>query len=596
MNSDESLARISRQLDELNHPGDKDSWLSNSSGIRLWIVCLIPTLPLLLVYLWGSVRTAPLAYIPLAFLLVGLLYRSRADSPVGRPKKKAGWIPIGIGLFAVLMAVLLSYPWFSAFGFVCIAGSLLRSVRGRLRRNLTYLTAPLISILVPPFQIDDLIVNWAHRKTTWIASIFLDFLEIPHAIDGSVIQLFELEVLASEVNGGFLSIFCLFFIACSLMAWKRVSLWLLPAYAIAVLATTILINASRVTFHIFAIESLEIDEAVSWLPTAAAVTSGIAAIAILYSFHHLITAFFHFVEPNQDANVNPIVQGFNKLSYMNDNRAFEEMSHLRSRENRDEVASIAKPAWLGLLGIGALLALLSVVQVFRSPVVSDDKLVATKALLSPDEDFFATVKIQAAEITSHSLAMTEQGNAPELRSDSWEGTFGEAQLKIQITQPLVGWWELSNGYRQVGWEVLDRDTVVATEDGDVSDEDVLSKPFVYARLRQQEPELLQSYLFFSSVDEQGKIGAAPTGFESLLKRLKRRMGFGNRDAAVAMIQMWVVSKERLSSSDLLELRLAFVKYRSVLSDALASTKVQVGIPDKIDIDSIETTFSNELTP
>ncbi len=596
MTADESLARISRQLDELNSPDRPGSWVSDSSGFRLWIACLAPTLPLLFVYVYQSVLTPGLAFMPLAVVLVALLYRWRADSSIGRPRTKMGWVPIGFGFLSVLIAVLLSYPWFSALGFVWIAGSMLHCVRGKLRRSLVHLTAPLVGILIPPFQIDDVLTGWAYRKAAWIASIFLDLLEIPHSINGSVIQLFELDVMVSEICGGFLSIYFMLFIAYACMAWKRASLWLLPIYAGAGILTAILIDAIRITFQVFSIDSLDINPVTSWLPPATTLVAMLVAFAILYSFHHLISVIFHYVEANQDAELNPLVFGFNKVAYLNDNRAFEEVSHMRSRESRRDVVPLAGAAWHGLVGVGCLLLLLSFIQAFRTSVMTEETVAAANLLLIPNDNFFADVNLPGVKIINHDSTTSEQGKGNELRSDAWEGTFGNSSMKIQITQPLVGWWELTNGYENVGWEILDRDTVssgVLNANGAGSEVGAGShaKPFVYARLRQREPKELQSYLFFSSVGEKGIIGAAPTGFESFLKRLRRRMGLSNDDPPVAMIQLYIVSENRLSPTEIGEVRGAFVKYRETLSDAVASTKKHAGLLNQLEIDHAKTNVS-----
>ncbi|QDT03484.1 Transmembrane exosortase (Exosortase_EpsH) [Rubripirellula lacrimiformis] len=580
MTSDETLAGASQQLDELAAPGTDGLLGKAGANARFWLALMIPTAPLLLVYLAGLMGSLTFAYVPIAFAFVGFLYWKRTDHSIRRPSTWVGWLPILLATVSLVLAILLSYAWFSALAFVLVLGSHFNYAGGKIRTSLAALTAPLLCILQPPFQLSGSLLQRFDRLTAWFSSIFLDRFEIPHSLSGSVVQLFEAEVLTSTASAGFLSFYCILFIALALMAIKRVSLWLLPLYAIAAFLTTITINTARVVSHVIAIEVLDADLTIGWYPFAMTAIATVITVGVLYSFHFLISIAFHFIEPNHETDRNPLVSLWNRVSVMDENRAFEEQSQFLRRGDLTQADSepVPRVLWTGMLGIVAILTALSTVQALRTTTDEEESIAARDILLQTDDSFFDSIESNSVKLENYESGVTPQSNGAGLRNDVWEGSFRNARLQIQITQPLLGWWEPTNGYAQIGWKVLDRDILVGENDDGASqnvttgeDEDMGPSPFIFVRLRKTQPERLESYLFFSSVSQNGRIEESPTAMQSLGMRLKRRMGLVDQDAVpVAMIQLWVASAEKLSPSDLRELRGVFVKVRESLAETLAS--------------------------
>ncbi len=574
MTSDETISSLSDHIDELSGLDARGTWHSDASPVQFWLAWALPTLPLLMVYLLETVSTRPFAFTVLAFLLVGFLFWRRIDGPIRRPTGWSRWSTLGAAALAVVLAILMAYPWFSAVAFVLVAGAFLSGVPGDLRRNLVSLTAPLICILKPPFQLDVTLASWLSRSVAWFSSIFLDRFEIPHSLHGSVVQLINAEVLIADVSGGFVSFYFVLFLAFSIVAWKQVSLWLLPFYAAAALLTTIAVNTLRVVLHVFSIHAMETDLTTTWYSVGLTVASALIAFGLLYSIHHLIAVVFHFIEANQNAGVNPLVYVWNRFSVMSENLAFEDQARRESRGALSEIETLSTPVWRIVIGFASLLTMLSIVQAIRSPESDDEAIASVEALLIPNEKLFSSINHSNIKLGDYEFTLSDRSTGTTLRRDTWSADFRGANIQVQVTQPLIGWWELTNGYEKVGWEILDRDTVVADDAGIMTNDDSSNPSFVYARLRQTVPTALEGYLLFSAISANGTVIDSPTALGSLMRRVRRRIGLRSADdqSAVAMIQLWAVSAEKLSPADAREIRGAFADYRDAFASAIHAKK------------------------
>ena len=584
-----------------NH-GSDDPWWKQSGGPMFWLVCLLGTLPLALTYWIGLLGDSQYAFLPLPFVLIGYLYWSRSQSTMSRPQSVAGWSMVATAFLILMLGILVAFPWFGAFAFVLVAATALSTVRGNAQRSLTGLIAPLLSLSIP-VGLAGLLSGWINRSSAWLSSIFLDYFEMPHSVAGSVIRLFESEVVVSRICGGFVSFAFVMFVAFAFMAWKRMSLWLLPIYAVAAIVVTLAVNTLRVVLSVIVAESLELDLSEGWYPTLLSAGAAIVSIGLLYSFQHLFAIIFHHVEPNNESGLNPLVQGWNKFSWMNENRAMEERSMSDRRDEGDEVEpSLAPQLWYGLIGTASLLGLLSLTAAFRSTPDDSQQLASTGPLFAVTETLFKDLD------TSESFQLKEfvPDDSPETsdtakriagqKVDQWKGEYQQGNLTLQIVQPITGWIEITRGYQSAGWEIIDRNTdsiEVALGDEEQTDtkttrrrgrdlqreeEEVEEEfnAFATARMRGGSEGELEGYLFYSAVDRDGRVVETPTALSSMWDSLQRRLGTSSEDAlkAAAMIQVFVVSPQKLSPRDLRTLKREYVKHREAVAKAIAAKEPQ----------------------
>ena len=571
MTTDDSIASM------LGEPNQREGAFAagdsqNAVGSTwFWLAAFLPTIPLLAAYAIQTLFRVEFAFVPIAILLIAFLYVRRRDGEILRPGSFLQWVPIIVALGCVVVGALLAYGWFSAFAFVLVLFAFFSRSPDSIRPSLVPLAAPSVAILVLPFQFDASFAEWLHRKTAWLASIFMDYFEVPHAASGSVVQLLETEILVSDVSSGVLSIYAILFIALAIMAWKRVSPWLMPFYIAAALLTALVINAVRVVVSVLAVQTLELELVGGWLTPTMQTVGGLVAFLMLFSFHHLIVAFFHHIEPTQSAGSNPFIQGWNAFAFMDDNRSLEEASRTRSWERRrGEGSTVSGPIRMGLFGVVGLLTLVSIVQAFRAEPNATTQLVSANGLMvSPGDDFFVRPVDSQLVIEEHTFVEEEKSQGAMLRTDVWVGTFGGARFQMQVSQPLASWWEVERTFIGQGWELLDRDTL-EIELSDSDDESKTAKPVSFARLRQTEPDALEGYLLYSAVNQSGDVVDPPTAASSLGQRIARRIGLGSNegDETLAMFHLWLFSPEKLSASDLRDLKTDFAEFRRVLVETL----------------------------
>ena len=565
-------------------------WWSQSGGPVFWLICLIPTIPLALTHWLGLLGNSQYAFLPLPFVLVAFLYWQRAEGTIGRPESITRWTVVVAGLIAVLLGGLIAFPWLGALGFVLIAAAALSGVRGTIQRSLVSLIAPLLAVSLPS-GLTDVIASIGNRGTAWLSSIFLDYFEVPHSVSGSVIRLFESEVVTSKVCGGMVAFPFFLFLAFSLVAWKRMSLWLLPVYAAAAVITTLAINSLRLVFSVIAAESMEMDLAEGWYPLGMSAIAGLLGFGLLYSFHHLFAIGFHHVEANEDSGSNPFVRFWNKFSWMNENRASEEFSHSSSRHYQDQNApDLASPVWFGLLGAAAILTVLSVLGSFRGGSDDLQAIASSGPLFIPTENLFSDLDSNdAVQIKNYKTTADESSpdSSSTRRDDSWTGTFRGGNLTLQVTQPLSGWLEITRAYQGRGWEIIDRDTdsielAVTTEDNgddgkdsETNDTDLSEEPedfnaFATVRMRSGEDSAVEGYLYYSAIGSDGKVLKTPTALSSLWQDIRSKLGIGNAGDVKtnAMVQLLVVTGDKLSPGDIRTLKREFVKYREVIEKAI----------------------------
>lgn len=582
--------------------GGDGPWWKQSSGPMFWLVCLLATLPLALTYWIGLLGDSQYAFLPLPFVLVGYLYWSRSQSTLSRPDSIAGWSLIAVSFLILALGILVAFPWLGAMAFVIIAAAGLSTVRGIAQRNLVGSIAPLLALSVP-LGLADLLSAWINQSTAWLSSIFLDYFEMPHSVAGSVIRLFESEVVVSRICGGFVSFAFIMFVAFALMAWKRMSLWLLPIYAIAAMVVTLAVNTLRVVLSVIVAESLELDLSEGWYPTLLSAAAAVVSIGLLYSFQHLFAIVFHHVEPNNEAGVNPLVQGWNKFSWMNENRAMEERSMSDRRDEDDETeTNLAPKAWYGLIGTASLLGLLSLTAAFRSAPDDTQNLASTGPLFAVNETLFKGLEssdsFELAEFVPNDVASGSDTikRIAGQSVDQWKGNFRQGNLTLQIVQPITGWIEITRGYQSAGWEIIDRDTdsvevALGDEessdasanrqssrdlDGDEDEEEKEFNAFATARMRGGSEGELEGYLFYSAIGRDGRVVETPTALSSMWNSLQRRLGTSSEEATkpAAMVQVLVVSPQKLSPRDIRTLKREYVKHREVVAKAIAAKEPQ----------------------
>jgi hypothetical protein len=248
--------------------------------------------------------------------------------------------------------------------------------------------------------------------------------------------------------------------------------------------------------------------------------------------------------------------------------------------------------------MAVVLSLLSLVGVFRGGSGDVESVVSSGPLFTPSQTLFASVESNEAFLLGEYKSTANDPEASNLksRSDTWSGKFREGNLTLQITQPIAGWIEIARGYKSSGWEIIDRDNSsvelgltneqdsqnpanrrtgnrMTEDDPDSENNEEATEQFnafATARMRSSDGSGLEGYLYYSAVDRNGAVVETPTSLSSIWQSLERRLGMENPEDTqpVAMIQLLLVTPEKLSPRDIRTLKREFVKHRDAVVEAI----------------------------
>lgn len=540
---------------------------ANRTWRNFWCLLLIAPIPLMVPYLIELWQVEWYRYFPFVFAAVGVLVYLRWDRTFSPPLGWFSWAAIGFALFMVMVAAALRYPWFATLGFVIIAWSCLNSMKGRDDATLFGLGLPLLLLLRPPFRSDNVLIAELQSITTWLSSVFLDVLAVPHATYGNVMMLPKRELFVAEACSGVQSVFTLAFFACVLISWKRIRLWLFPVYLLVAVILAIAANTIRVT-------SIAVAE--SWLGLDLSGGVGHALLGylclligagLLLSFDQLIELAFHPVEGGE---VNPIARGWNRLAIQpREERSAINAEQYGRRERRFgasmRTAHVPKVVGWGFVATVAVVVIASVGQTIRSQRRQTLAVGSGQMLFAPPEDMLRGF-VGSLKIKEH---QSSRGNTnPDLgaNSDSWMCEGDGVQAQIVLSQPYSGWKELCVCYEGGVWNLVNRTERLPDED-DIAGPD---GSYAIGRFRTKDESGHNAYLFFSAIRPDGTVMAAPTRLGSLGTRFMHRLDYGGvwELDDVMMLQMWAVSNGRLSPETIQRLETDFVTARTMVLEAV----------------------------
>ncbi|MEM6365943.1 MAG: exosortase U, partial [Planctomycetota bacterium] len=477
----------------LDSAAEKSDGLPHPAWRWFWVALILTAVPLLIPYFGGLWIRATYRYYPFAILGAVYLAYLRSDGKFYAPRSAWSWAAIATGLFLVMVAGVLQFTWFSAIAFVIFCTAMLSAMRGEDDESLIIVALPLFSV-IRLIRLDDVLVLQLQRITTWMSSVLLDVLAVPHAVANNVIRLADRELFVAQACSGIQSVFTLGFLALMVVAWRRRRVWMAPIYLLIACLLAIFANVVRVTVVAFAATNLGFDLAEGWPHELLGYFSLGIAFGFLISFDHLVSTVLHRVP--EETDFNPFVKAWNYLSLpeTEEGRLTQrDMRDLTTRDQRSAAYRMAqhwvglKPVQYGFLAIATMLFTYGSFQLAQSrkPI----SLVAgTESLVFDPPDDLLDDSVSTLTVIEH---VTSRGfELPGLgaNSDIWECEWEDGDVKFVLSQPHQGWHELCDCYERLQWNLLDR-AIRSPEDFETIEieaksPDALKSTYVLARFRQ----------------------------------------------------------------------------------------------------------------
>jgi len=558
--------------------------LLTQSGFRspvvFWISIYVALLPFMVLYSIAMWHQPLYQYFP--FLLLGVfgLAYMRSDGSFRFPEGRLSITCAVIAILVLILAAVLASSWLGAIAFILFTVSFFSTLRGQDGRKLTYLTLPLLMFVRAPQMWTYAVMFRLQGMTTKLSSVLLDVAGIPHDHAANTIELADKKLFVAEACSGVQSLFTMCFLAFLLLVYRRRTLLLTPVYLAAAIVLAVLGNIIRVTSIAVFQAWFEVDLSVGWQHELVGYIALAISAGVLLSFDHLISLFFHPVEASETAILdNPLLVAWNRIFRKRDYATFKSQASSRktgqgSNQSRYEAALEAASQTRGyrllgyriVVGIAFACAVMMIGwKLFRTP--DRRPIVATDAILfQPSDQFLAAADVPITVIGHQRVRDSQFGIYDRLgkNADVWQCGIGERRGDFVISQPYIGWHELTVCYRVLDWNMLGRKTIEFPG----SREPIVMGSFF--------KDGLYGSLFFSGVNSNGELprtpGYSPSAralapiYPLIMDDFAERTG----SAQTVMIQYWTVSQQELTPEETREIAKTMHELRAHVSDEIAS--------------------------
>jgi exosortase len=559
---------------------EKDERVPDPNWRWFWLGLLIAVVPLLIPYFVGLWADPTYRYFPFAIGAVVWLAYTRSDGEFYPPSGLFSWIIIASGLMLLVLGTVFQFTWFAAVALVLMSGTMLYAMRGPHDQSLIVVALPLLT-LIQLVRADTLLVQYLQRITTWMSSVLLDALAVPHAVANNVIQLADRELFVAQACSGIQSVFTLGFLALTVIAWRRRRIWMTPIYLVIACLLAVFANVIRVTVVALVANSYEFDLAQGWAHDLLGYIALAIAFAFLMSFDYLIATLLHRIP--DESEFNPFITAWNYCSL----QPAEELAGRGTQRSvtnlleRDERSFFFhwgqrlvhnRTAQISFACVTGVICLASVFQVAKSrkPI---DLVYSDKALVfDPPKDLLDD-SLEILTVVNHTANRGYEMPGLGANSDVWECEWEEVTAQFVLSQPHKGWHELCDCYQRLDWMLLDRN-IRTPEDFEeleftAKSPDAMTSTYVIARFKRGPSQY--GYLLFSGIGSDGTLVDAPDSLSAFTHRVWNRIDSTGvwEQNEVIMLQMWVATPEKLKPNRLRELEEEFVAVRARIADAIA---------------------------
>ena len=379
------------------------------------------------------------------------------------------------------------------------------------------------------------------------------------------------------------SLFTMCFLALLLLVYRRRTLLLTPVYLLVALVLAVFGNIIRVTTIALAEAWFSIDLAEGWQHELVGYIALAISAGVLLSFDHLITVLFHSIEAGESAtSQNPLIFLWNKVFYVGSentggwspsSKQTDETSPYAQYDAAFGAASKSSSRtefpYLYRVLAGVAIACGVIMFVWKVVGTSDRRpIVSTEALLfEPTEQFLSSVGVPIT-VVNHQAKRDDKGDVNDRlgkHADVWRCGIGTREGDFVLTQPYVGWHELTVCYQVINWQLMSRrpveipgavEPIVALE---------VSPTRMGYLVTCSLPESIPMVTFPERrATRQARRALAPF-YPLIMDDFAEMTG----SAQTLMLQYWTVSKTQMEPSEIQEIAKTMEKIRSHASQEIA---------------------------
>lgn len=463
---------------------------------KFWLLTALATIPFLIPYFFAAVNQEHFQYIPLVLVAVlGLAYL-RHDGITTTPKKGFELTMLWTGFAFLLIGAFLHSSWVGAIAVVFLTISFLSCLKQNDLSSLVYLAAPMLLFIRLPQQRTYGLIVRLQTITTDLSSVVLDFLGVPNFVQGNTISLVGKELFVDEACSGVRSLFTLMFFAMVLLVYRKRSLWLMPLMLAIGVVLAVFGNMVRVTTIALAEAWFGYDLATGIQHDLLGHTTLVLSLLLMLSADRLVETIFHSIS-NEGEEQNPLITTWNY--FFKDSGS---ASSFRGRvENRlADSSDMLAPPLKAFIGLSLAFAFWMVIAKARDYQAWPRLFAEEELLFEPSKNFLDSSSLPV-ETVSHevhrngSIATDERlGKNADVYMCNLSGRPGQ----FVISQPYVGWHELTTCYEALGWEKTSRQLV------DVES----NSPIIFSQFQRKDGTF--GHLFFTGINADG---SAPRSYK-----------------------------------------------------------------------------------
>ncbi len=254
----------------------------------------------------------------IAAIAWGVLVLSRWNKVTRFPDSLLCLLLFAGGIACYFSSVLASSVSIAIAGWTLLCGAWLATHAGSKdndhRRLLSYWPALCMFLRVPDFLETKIVLAYAQLLDVVVGSCF-DVLRIPFRNDSLAFEFAQSTLSIDETLVNAPSIVWMMFMSCTIVAWLRRPLALMPAYLSVAIFWTFGMHLIQLAAIAFARQRFALDFSTGWLSVALTATTLIMAVGLYLSSDRLIRILFMPVplEDSPRGPLNPITSVWNRL-------------------------------------------------------------------------------------------------------------------------------------------------------------------------------------------------------------------------------------------------------------------------------------------
>ncbi len=526
----------------------------SSSGFRLdardhvaalfWGGLLIGLTPFLIKYCRAMWHQSLYQYFP--FLLAGVfgLTYARFDRRIRLPQNTISRAATITSFLFLIAAAVLGSSWLGAIAFALATAGFLASQLDLAGKSLGYLAVPMLMFIRAPLLGTYTVMHRLQKATTYLGSTLLDVLGVIHVKSGNTIELVSKSLFVAEACSGVQSLFTMCFLTLLFWAYRRRPYFLVPVYLVFAFFFAVVGNVIRVT-------AIAISEAWFSFDLTEGLTHELVGYAALATAAGMMASLDHVLgliigSVRLTSGTAQAVRCQTQSDSLKPEGSRHDANNLRSTHEFDlktafsQLPRTAKLAFAIALACGATMsAWMLLREGDKRPVVARDEV-----LFEPKASFFtgSDIPIRVVNHEHRRDAHADRNARHGMNSDSWQCGINATQGQFVLSQPYMGWHELTVCYRVLDWKMVARTPTMPALGSD---------PVVVAEFTNDSGE--HGTLFFTVVDSDGSIPRAP-GHSNISRSLAPLEPLIFDDfaeltgsAQTIMLQYWVTGSQPLSA-------------------------------------------------